>query len=122
MSVSVNVEIAGGEEFAAAMNRFDSAMKNQVQAQLIEWAETVKADSERLVPVRTGYLQSTIFAKSQDWQVEVGAEASYAAAVEFGTQYAKAQPFIAPAVEAYLPNLERVMLAALDSAKTEAQL
>lgn len=122
MSVSVNIEIAGGEEFAAAMNRFDTAMKNQVQAHLLEWAETVKADSERLVPVRTGYLQSTIFARSQDWQVNVGAEASYAAAVEFGSQYAKAQPFIAPAVEAYLPNLERVMLEALDSAKAEAQL
>jgi HK97 gp10 family phage protein len=122
MSVSVNIEVAGGEEFAAAMNRFDTAIKSQVQAYLLEWAEVVKADSERLVPVRTGYLQSTIFANSQDWQVEVGAEASYASAVEFGTQYAKAQPFIAPAVEAYLPNLEHVLLNALDSAKAEAQL
>ncbi len=122
MSVSVNIDISGGEEFTAAMNRFDTAIKNQIQAQLLEWAESVKADSERLVPIRTGYLQSTILAKSQDWLVNVGAEASYAAAVEFGTQYAKAQPFITPAVEAYLPNLERVMLQALDSAKAEAQL
>lgn len=122
MSVSVNIDVLGGEKFAEAINRFDTAMKSQIQTQLSEWAEAVKTDAERLVPVRTGYLQSTIYAKSQDWQVDVGAEATYAAAIEFGTIYAKAQPFLNPAVEAYLPTLERVILQALDAAKAEAQL
>jgi HK97 gp10 family phage protein len=104
------------------LNRFDAAMKNRVQQQLSGWAETVKADAERLVPVRTGYLQSTIYAKSLEWQIEVGAEAAYAAAVEFGTRYSRAKPYLDPAVQAYLPSLERVLLEALDSAKVEAQL
>ena len=122
MSVSINVDLSGAEEFGQALSRFDLAMQNRVQQQLLEWAESVKADAERLVPVRTGYLQSTIFAKSQEWQIEVGAEAAYAAAVEFGTRYARAKPYLTPAVEAYLPSLEQVLLEALDSAKVEAQL
>jgi HK97 gp10 family phage protein len=121
MSVSVEVDLLGAEEFSQALSSFDSAMQNRVQAQLFEWAEAVKAEAERLVPVRTGYLQSTIFAKSEGWQVEVGAEASYAAAVEFGTWYARAKPYLAPAIEAYVPSLEQVLLDAIDQAKGEAQ-
>ena len=122
MSVSINLDLEGAEEFSQALSRFDSAMQNRVQEQLLEWAENVKADAERLVPVRTGYLQSTIFAKSEGWQIEVGAEAAYAAAVEFGTRYARAKPYLAPAIEAYVPSLEQVLLEAVDSAKEEALL
>ncbi len=122
MSVSINVDLSGAEEFSQALGRFDSAMQNRIQEQLNEWAESVKADAERLVPVRTGYLQSTIFPRSQGWQIEVGAEAAYATAVEFGTRYARAKPYLTPAVEAYLPSLEQVLLEALDLAKGEAQL
>ena len=121
MSVSVSLEISG-EETAQALNRFDDAMQKRIGAQLGQWAESVKANAEQLVPVRTGYLQSTIYAKTQDWQIEVGAEATYAAAVEFGTTDMRAQPYLTPAIEAYLPSLERVLLDALDSAKAEVQL
>jgi hypothetical protein len=122
MSISVNLNVSGGEEFAEAIRRFDGAIQNRIQEQLLEWAESVRIDAQRLVPIRTGYLQSTIYAKSKNWQVEVGAEATYAAAVEFGTHNSHAHPYLVPAVETYLPNLERVMLQAIDSAKTEAQL
>jgi HK97 gp10 family phage protein len=122
MSISINVDLSGAEEFSQALSRFDAAMQNRIQQQLLEWAESVKTDAERLVPVRTGYLQSTIYAKSQEWQIEVGAEATYAAAVEFGTRYTQAKPYLNPAVEAYLPSLERVLLDALDLATVEAQL
>lgn len=122
MSVSINVDLSGAEEFTNAIEQFDSAMRSRVQEQLAGWGESVKADAERLVPVRTGYLQSTIYAKSQPWQIEVGAQASYAAAVEFGTKNAQAKPFLQPAVHSYLPSLERILLDALESAKLEAQL
>jgi HK97 gp10 family phage protein len=122
MSVSINVDLSGAEEFSLALNRFDLAMQQRIQEQLLEWAESVKAAAQRLVPVRTGYLQSSIYAKSIEWQIEVGAEAAYAAAVEFGTRYQRAKPYLNPAVEAYLPSLEQVLLEALDSAKAEAEL
>lgn len=122
MSVSVNMDLSGAEEFSQAIGHFDMAMQERIQEQLLDWAQTVRADAQRLVPVRTGYLQSTIYAKAQEWQIEVGAEATYAAVVEFGTRYARAQPYLNPAVEAYLPSLEPVLLDAVDQAKTEAQL
>jgi HK97 gp10 family phage protein len=122
MSVSINVDVTGAEEFGAAISRFDSEMQSKVQQQLADWAQSVKAQAERLVPVKTGYLRSSITVKAEGWQLEIGAEAAYAAAVEFGTRNQRAEPFIAPAIEANLPALEQVMLEAVDLAKSEAEL
>lgn len=122
MSVEVQIGFAGAEEFAGALNRFDSGVQRLVQQRLGEWAETVKTQAANLAPVRTGYLRSTIYTKTKQWQSEVGAEAAYASAVEFGTRHRQAKPFLQPALEQSLPSLERFLLDALDSAKTEANL
>jgi HK97 gp10 family phage protein len=122
MSVEITLDLAGAEEFKQAIAQFDAEMQRQVHEQLAKWAETVKTEATRLVPVRTGYLRSTIFARIQEWNTEVGAEAAYAANVEFGTRYAMAQPFLNPAVQARLPELERVLVEALNLAKVEAGL
>ena len=122
MSVEINLDLAGAAEFKQAIARFDAEMQKQVHEKLAKWAETVKTEATRLVPVRTGYLRSTIFARIQEWNTEVGAEAAYAANVEFGTRYAMAQPFLQPAVQAHLPELERVLVEALNLAKVEAGL
>jgi len=122
MSVEINLDLAGAEEFKQAIARFDAEMQRHLHERLAEWAESVKIEAARIVPVRTGYLRSTIYARTLEWQAEIGAEASYAASVEFGTRYAQAKPFFHPAVQARLPELERVFLEALDLAKTEAGL
>lgn len=122
MSIEINLDLAGAAEFKQAIARFDAEMQRQVHGQLIKWAEAVKTEARRLVPVRTGYLRSTIFARIQEWQAEVGAEAAYAANVEFGTRYAMAQPFLDPAVQTRLPELERVLVEALNLAKVEVGL
>jgi len=122
MSVEIAVDVAGAAEFQQTVARFDAEMQRQVHEQLAEWADSVKNEAKRLVPVRTGYLRSTIFARIQEWTAEVGAEAAYAANVEFGARYAAAQPFLQPAVQARLPELERVVVEALDLAKVEAGL
>jgi HK97 gp10 family phage protein len=122
MSVSVEINLAGAEEFGQAISRLDSAIQSQVQTQLSDWAELVRNEAERLVPVRTGYLRSTIYSKASGWQLEIGADATYASAVEFGTRFAQAKPYINPSVEQHLPELESVLLEAIDSAKMEAGL
>ncbi len=104
------------------MLRLDSALQIQVHNQLVRWAADVKALAEQLVPVRTGHLRSTIFATVKDWVVSVGAEATYALFVENGTRYMKERPFIYPAINQYLPELEQIILAAVDAAKAEAGL
>jgi hypothetical protein len=61
-------------------------------------------------------------AEMQEWNTEVGAEAAYAANIEFGSRYTMAKPFLNPAVQAHLPELERVLVEALNLAKVEAEL
>jgi hypothetical protein len=122
MSVTVNLNVSGVREFELALSRFDKQMQSQIQGKLAGWAETTRVEAQRLVPVRTGYLQSTIYSKAHEWQMEVGAQAAYAAAVEFGSRRAQAKPYLTPAIERHLPELEQVLLQAIDTAKLEANL
>jgi HK97 gp10 family phage protein len=86
------------------------------------WAQTVGDIARARAPVRRGYLKSTIYARIKGWVAEVGAEASYAVFVEFGTRYMRARPFLYPAIQSYLPVLEQIILEAIDMAKMEAGL
>lgn len=104
------------------MAKLDSSLQNQVYRYLASWAADVKADASRNAPIRTGYLRSTIYAVVKDWVVSLGADASYAYFVEFGTRFMSAQPYMWPALEKYLPELEFNIIGAIEQAKSEAGL
>ncbi|MCW4003728.1 MAG: HK97 gp10 family phage protein [Candidatus Bathyarchaeota archaeon] len=110
------------EEFKAAMQWFDSGIQRQVHSQLASWAADVKAQAVKNAPMVTGYLRSTIYARVKDWVAEIGADAAYALFVELGTRYMRAQPYLYPAIQLYLPELETVTVSAIEQAKTEAGL
>ena len=120
MAVEVNVTVEGAEEFKTAIQRFDSAVQNNVHTQLASWAEAVKILAKQLVPLRTGHLRSSIYAKISEWVTEIGSEATYALFVEFGTRRMRTRPFLFPAVQEHLPRLEQVICGAIDAAKAEA--
>jgi HK97 gp10 family phage protein len=120
MSVNVQIKLQGAQEFSEALSHFDRETQRQVQNKLTTWAETVKAEAVRLVPVRSGYLKSSIYARIQEWQVQVGANAPYAATVELGSFNQRARPFLQPALQKKQPELERVLREALENAKVEA--
>jgi HK97 gp10 family phage protein len=122
VSVEMSCYVEGVEEFRQAMQRFDSSMQKHVHLQLENWADNVKKLAQQLVPVRTGYLQSTIYAKIREWVAEIGVESPYAVFVEFGTRYVRARPFLYPAIQEHLPRLERIVCDALEAAKVEAGL
>ena len=122
MAVEISCDIEGVEEFKAAIERFDSGMQRHVHQQLASWATDVEALARQLVPVRTGHLRSTIYAKIQEWVAEVGAEATYALFVEFGTRHMRERPFLFPAIQEHLPRLEQIICEAIDAAKMEAEL
>jgi HK97 gp10 family phage protein len=85
-------------------------------------AADIKAEARRLVPVKTGYLRSTIYARIQQLVAEIGADAAYALFVELGTKHMMAQPYLWPAIQQYLPQLEDIICQAIDAAKAEAGL
>jgi len=122
MAVEITCDVEGVEEFKAAMETFDSAMQTQVYRYLYSWASDVKALAMQLVPVRTGHLRSTIYAKISEWVAEIGAEATYALFVEMGTRYMQARPYLYPAMQEHLPRLEQIICEAIDAAKAGAGL
>lgn len=80
--------------------------------------------ARKLVPVRTGYLKSTITAEIGEasiGEVTVEASAEYAQYVEFGTYRQMAQPYFIPAIEAALEEWGLAAQKAYDEALEEAQ-
>lgn len=80
--------------------------------------------ARELVPVRTGYLKSTISAEIGEadiGEVTVEAYAEYAQYVEFGTYRQMAQPYFIPALEAALEEWGLAAQQAYDEAFEEAQ-
>jgi HK97 gp10 family phage protein len=122
MSVNIQINVQGAKEFSQALSRFDQETLTQLQGKLAAWAESVKAEAVRLVPVRTGRLKTSIYARTQEWQAQVGATAPYAAAIELGSSNRRARPFLQPALQKRLPELERTLRQAIESAKTGAGL
>jgi HK97 gp10 family phage protein len=104
------------------MQRFDSGVQREVHSFLASWAADVKAQAVKNAPMVTGYLRSTIYAKIKEWVVDLGADAAYALFVELGTKYMQAHPYLYPAIQQYLPELESVIVQALEQAKAEAGL
>ena len=122
MAVEVTIDIDGVEQFKAAMAKFDSGMQRYVHGKLVSWAADVKALARRIVPVRTGYLRSKIYAEIKEWVALIGAEATYALFVELGTRYMRARPYLWPAIQEHLPRLEAIICEGIEAAKQEAGL
>jgi len=62
--------------------------------------------AKTFVPVRTGFLQSTIYGeRTSELTGFVGATAPYAFFVEFGTRFMRAQPYLRPALYNLAPEL-----------------
>ena len=122
MTVDVTFDVQGVDEFVAAVQTFDRELQEQVRAWLYNWAQRLAAEAARRAPVRTGYLQSSVYAEVKDWVAEVGARAAYAYFVEMGTRYMRSQPFLYPAVQEFLPELEANIIGAIEQAKSSAGL
>jgi len=122
VAIEITYDVTGTEEFKAAMEQFDSGMQQQVHEQLRKWAADVKVSAMQRVPVKTGHLRRSIYAKVGEWVAEVGADAVYAMAVELGTRYMRARPFLFSAFQESLPQLEAIIGEAIETAKREAGL
>jgi HK97 gp10 family phage protein len=111
----IEVEVKGGKAaeifFSRAQEKLDKAAKETIE----EIAKKIETAAKQFVPVRTGYLRSTIYSEPIDeFNIHVGASAPYSGFVEYGTSHMAAKPFLRPALAQYdmemLPLLaQRVM-------------
>jgi len=120
MSVEMEIQYEGQNEFQLKMERIDASMKARVQQRLEELAESIKETAQRIAPVRTGYLRSTIFTEAAEWTVTAGASAPYAAYVEFGTRFMHGRRFLSQAVEMHHPQLVNIVGQAVNESIVEA--
>jgi len=120
VAVEINCTVKGIRAFQEDMLNFDRALQRRVHRQLASWAADVKAEAMRRVPVRTGHLRSSIYSQISGWVVNLGAEATYALFIELGTRYMRARPYLWPAIQQYLPQLEGTVSDAIEEAKREA--
>ena len=121
MSVELEIHVEGLDDVRRKMETLSSAMKRQVHDALVQQGEILKNTAQSFAPRRTGYLESTIFARVEEWILKVGATAPYAAFVEFGTRFIFPRRFLARALEYRMPSLVRRVHEAIDQAIREVK-
>lgn len=109
------------DQFQAGLRQALAGLKLSSEQQLTRLGLDVQNRARQLCPVDTGRLRSSVQSSglsrdSRGAYVQVGTVVEYAAFVEFGTKYQRAQPYLRPALaEAvaaasggqYLPKLGR---------------
>jgi HK97 gp10 family phage protein len=98
----VEVDDQASPMLAAALQK----LQDQINAGLDEAGNEIVIYAQQIVPVRTGFLRSTITYTVADGTLTVMATAPYAAYVEFGTRRMRAKPYIRPAIDAYMRLIE----------------
>jgi HK97 gp10 family phage protein len=93
--MSVNIQVAVEQGLTAAIQGLIEDYPEAVGAALMRVAERVLETSNVLVPVRTGFLKSSMGVRQDsNFQVTFYAQAPYAVYVEFGTSRMSARLFM----------------------------
>lgn len=119
MSVELELNVEGLEELQRKLESLGPSIKDHVHDALIEQGEILKNTAQAFAPRRTGYLESTIYAKVENLVLKVGASAPYAVFLELGTRFIQSRRFLARAFEYCLPGLLRRISEAVDQAIQE---
>ena len=117
MSIEMAIDLQGIAELQRKLDRLDQNMRSYVDEALSNELSNIRELAQSLAPKRTGFLASTVFAeKIGEWTFKLGAKATYAYFVEFGTRLMKAKRFLTRALESSKPSL----LLRVNQAVTEA--
>jgi len=107
--MEVKVEIIGIERLTSRIEKAVNSLDERIMEGLEIVGENIVADAKAFAPVKTGRLRDSIGKKIVNRELEVYAEAEYAAYVEFGTSRMRPQPFLRPAFEINRHNLIGVL-------------
>jgi HK97 gp10 family phage protein len=111
------------KDVCASMEKLDQATQDYVQDALVQVAQAIVLRARQLAPVRTGQLMQSIYAiGAGQWAVKVGAYASYALFVEFGTSHIQPRYFLTQALQESAPQLLSAISVAIQRAVEEASI
>jgi hypothetical protein len=113
--MSFRLEITGSlQGFDVAMAGYVESFPDAVGGALRLVADRVMETANVLVPVRTGFLKSTLgYRQDNPLQVTFYATASYAPCVEFGTRRMAARLFLTRSIEQHAAEFPQQVQAAL---------
>ena len=96
----MNCEVLYAEELANALeSSFPNSLNTNIAQAMQTVVDRILDTARQLVPVRTGYLLSTISAETtQKWSFTLYARAHYAGYVEWGTRRMYARLFMTHAI------------------------
>jgi len=121
VSIEMQVDVYGIPELQRKLDRIDQSMRSRVDEALDFEVAAMQTRAQNLAPKRTSYLASTIFTERvRGWAFKLGARASYAAFVEFGTRFMQARRFLSRALELGMLGLVQHVNRAIDDAIREA--
>jgi len=120
VSVEMEIHVHNLPALREKLIRLDETMKRKVHEAMEFEAEGMKNIARARCPVRTGRLRDSIYAKVQDWILELGATAPYAIYQELGTRYIRPREFLKNAVSLRMQSLVNRINNAIGEAIREA--
>ncbi len=106
MSVQISINLTNFDVLSEGLQGLSSDLPQAVGTALMNVYANILATAQVLVPVRTGYLKSTLAVEQvSNFQVRIKATAGYAFYVEFGTRRMAARLFLTNAVNQHLSEL-----------------
>ena len=103
-----NLEI-DARAFLASLDKYQEDVLEGLQKDIEKAALTLEKNAKQNCPVDTGKLRASITTEVGNLEAEVGTNVEYALYVEFGTSKQSAQPFMRPALDKAITQLNRDM-------------
>ena len=103
-----NLEI-DARAFLSSLDKYQENVLERLQKDIEKAALTLEKNAKENCPVDTGRLRASITTEVGNLEAEVGTNVEYATSVEFGTSKQKAQPFMRPALDKAITQLNKDM-------------
>ena len=105
MSIQISVSLLNFDVLSNCFECLCEQYPEAVGQAMQNVAQNILATANTLVPVRTGYLKSTIVIEQPSkFQLKIKATAPYAYYVEFGTRKMSARLFLTNSVNQHMPE------------------
>jgi HK97 gp10 family phage protein len=111
MSLQISVNLPNLEALAEALDNVSQGLGSAVTTALMNVGNTMLMTAQTIVPVRTGYLKSTLALQQiSQFQIRLIAGAGYAAYVEFGTRRMAPRLFLTRSIQAHIRDFQTAVL------------
>lgn len=106
MDIKVKVDM---RKFIKVCEKLPDMVEKEADREVAQFCKDVVRNAKLRVPVDTGRLKWSIRQHKDKMGHSIEAGADYASYVEYGTSKMRAQPYIRPAINVYLPRLKKAL-------------